>query len=77
MGVTEGDLYGVAGVFEGSVETRSGMAGVFEGSVETGSGCDGRRPLRGGWRRVKTSLIVGARVMLQTLVGTSLMNRRR
>ena len=63
MGVTECDLYGVAG--------------VFEESDETGSGRDGGRPLRGGWRRVKTSLIVGARVMLQTLVGTSLENRRR
>ena len=27
VGVTEGDLYGVAGVFEQSVETRNGMAG--------------------------------------------------
>ena len=72
MGVTEGDLYGVAG--------------VFEESGETGSGRDGGQPLRGelyGVARrslrsqVKLSLIFGARVMLQTLVGTSLTNRRR
>ena len=72
MGVTEGDLYGVAGVFEESVETESGRDGAPVAAKDVG-----RRPLRGGRRQVKTSLIVGARVMLQTLVGTSLMNRRR
>ena len=41
----DGDLYGVAGVFEESVETtidrRSGMAGFFEESGETRSGMAG------------------------------------
>ena len=41
MGVTEGDLYGVAGVFEESGETRNGMAGFFEESGETRNGMAG------------------------------------
>ena len=59
MGVTEGDLYGVAGVFEESVETESGRDGAPVAAKDVGG-----RPLWGGRRQVKTSLIIGARVML-------------
>ena len=45
MGVTEGDLYGVAGVFEESVETESGRDGAPVAAKDVGG-----RPLRGGRR---------------------------